>query len=194
MSTVAGQVHEATRLDRWVLWTGRLLSAGAILILLMSARWKLTFDPWYVQEWGRIGWTASALPRIALIQLACVVLYVTPRRSWVRCCSPAISAAPSPRTPGSENLSLSWSHCRRPCSPGRDSTCGRNAFDACSRSAERRRVTTELRLSSPAGRLASASTTARSRGRTRRSIPYRAQWPASSRQSTGGYTPSDRRR
>ena len=51
---------------------------GAILILLMSARWKLTFDPWYVREWGRIGWDASALTRIGLIQLACVVLYVTP--------------------------------------------------------------------------------------------------------------------
>jgi len=62
----------------FIVWTGRLLSAAAILILLMSARWKLTFDPWYVQEWGRIGWAESALPRIALIQLTCVVLYVTP--------------------------------------------------------------------------------------------------------------------
>ena len=78
MSTVPVQVYQATRLNRWVLWTGWLLSAGAVLILLMSARWKLTFDPWYVKEWGRIGWDANALPRIALIQLACVVLYVTP--------------------------------------------------------------------------------------------------------------------
>jgi hypothetical protein len=44
----------------------------------MSARWKLTFDPWYVREWGRIGWDASALTRIALIQVACIVLYVIP--------------------------------------------------------------------------------------------------------------------
>ena len=65
-------------MKRWLPWIGWLFSLGAVSILLMSARWKLTFDPWYVQEWGRIGWTASALPRIALIQLACVVLYVTP--------------------------------------------------------------------------------------------------------------------
>ena len=78
MSAVAVQVHEVTRLGRLMLWTGRLLSAGAITILLMSARWKLTFDPWYVQEWERIGWAAGALPRIGLIQLTCVVLYVTP--------------------------------------------------------------------------------------------------------------------
>ena len=44
----------------------------------MSARWKLTFDPWYVKEWGRIGWDPSALPLIAIIQLTCVVLYLTP--------------------------------------------------------------------------------------------------------------------
>lgn len=46
--------------------------------MLMSARWKLTFDPWYVREWGRIGWDASALTRIGLIQIACLVLYLTP--------------------------------------------------------------------------------------------------------------------
>jgi len=57
---------------------GWLLSSGAVLILLMSARWKLTFDPWYVREWGRIGWDASALTRIGLIQIACLVLYLTP--------------------------------------------------------------------------------------------------------------------
>ena len=78
MNTVPVQVHEATRPNRWVLLTGWLFSAGAILILLMSARWKLTFDPWYVREWGRIGWDTSALTRIALIQLVCVALYVTP--------------------------------------------------------------------------------------------------------------------
>jgi len=49
--------------------------------VVMSARWKLTFDPWYVQEWGRIGWETGALPRIALVQLTCVVLYLVPRTS-----------------------------------------------------------------------------------------------------------------
>jgi hypothetical protein len=79
MSAVHVQVHEATGLNRWLPWIGWLFSAGALSILLMSARWKLTFDPWYVKEWGRIGWDPNVLPRIALIQLACVVLYVIPR-------------------------------------------------------------------------------------------------------------------
>ena len=78
MSTVAVHAPRATRLDQWMVWAGWLISVGPVLILLMSARWKLTSDPWYVQEWGRIGWATDALPRIGLIQLACVVLYVTP--------------------------------------------------------------------------------------------------------------------
>jgi hypothetical protein len=78
MSTVAVQAHTATRLTRWLPWIGWLFSAAAMSILLMSARWKLTLDPWYVQEWGRLGWMQDALPLIGLIQLACVVLYLTP--------------------------------------------------------------------------------------------------------------------
>jgi hypothetical protein len=65
-------------MKRWLPWAGWVLSAAAMSVLLMSARWKLTFDPWYVKEWGRIGWATDALPRIAMIQLTCVALYLTP--------------------------------------------------------------------------------------------------------------------
>ena len=78
MSTVAVHAHDATWLKRSLPWAGWILSVASMSILLMSARWKLTFDPWYVQEWGRIGWATDALPRIALIQLTCVVLYLLP--------------------------------------------------------------------------------------------------------------------
>jgi hypothetical protein len=50
-----------------------------VAVVLMGARWKLTSDPWYVQEWGRIGWNADALPLIASLQLAAIVLYVIPQ-------------------------------------------------------------------------------------------------------------------
>ena len=66
-------------MKRWLPWIGWLFSLAAVSILLMSARWKLTFDPWYVKEWGRLGWDSAMLPRVAMIQLACVVLYLTPR-------------------------------------------------------------------------------------------------------------------
>ena len=79
MSTVAVEMQASTLVKRSLPWIGWLLSAASMSILLMSARWKLTFDPWYVQEWGRIGWETGALPRIALVQLTCVVLYLVPQ-------------------------------------------------------------------------------------------------------------------
>lgn len=69
------------RFKRWLPWIGWLFSLSAISILLMSARWKLTFDPWYVKEWGRLGWDPSMLPRIGAIQLTCATLYLIPRTS-----------------------------------------------------------------------------------------------------------------
>jgi hypothetical protein len=64
---------------RFLPWVGWLFSLGAVSILLMSARWKLTSTPFYVKEWGRIGWDPAMLPLIASLQLTCVVLYLIPR-------------------------------------------------------------------------------------------------------------------
>ena len=58
------------RWQPWVVWTGRIVSCAPVAIVLMSARWKLTHDPWYVQEFGRIGWpvgsVTSTIPRLRL--------------------------------------------------------------------------------------------------------------------------------
>jgi hypothetical protein len=77
MSSIAVTVRETTQ-KRWVLWAGRLLSLWPIFVVLSSATWKLTRNPWYVAEFGRIGWPESALTGLALLQLACIVLYVIP--------------------------------------------------------------------------------------------------------------------
>ena len=81
MSTVTIQTHETTKSHRWLVWTGRIVSVAPVLIVLMSARWKLTSNPWYVQEWGRIGWKAPDLPFIASLQLGAILLYVIPPTS-----------------------------------------------------------------------------------------------------------------
>jgi hypothetical protein len=78
MSTVSVQGQQKAGLKRWLPLIGWLFSAGAVAILLMSARWKLTGTPFYVKEWSRIGWDPAMLPRIAIVQLTCVVLYLTP--------------------------------------------------------------------------------------------------------------------
>jgi hypothetical protein len=81
MSAVTVQTHEATRSQWWLVWTGRIISVVPVLIVLMSARWKLTSNPWYVREWARIGWKAPDLPFIASLQLGAILLYVIPRTS-----------------------------------------------------------------------------------------------------------------
>ena len=81
MSAVTLQTHEAARSPRWLVWSGRIVSVAPVLIVLMSARWKLTSNPWYVHEWGRIGWRTPDLPFIASLQLGAILLYVIPRTS-----------------------------------------------------------------------------------------------------------------
>jgi hypothetical protein len=80
MSSIAVPVQETTP-KRWMLWTGRVLSLWPVFVVLSSATWKLTRNPWYVAEFGRIGWPESALPLLAFLQLGCILLYVIPRTS-----------------------------------------------------------------------------------------------------------------
>jgi hypothetical protein len=64
---------------RWVLWVGRVVSIWPVFVVLTSATWKLTRNPWYLKEFTRIGWPESALTLLACLQLGSVVLYVIPR-------------------------------------------------------------------------------------------------------------------
>jgi hypothetical protein len=74
-------MQQMTRGERWMVWAGRIVSLLPVLIVLISSRWKLTQDPTYVREWGRIGWQVKDLPFIASLQLGAIVLYVIPRTS-----------------------------------------------------------------------------------------------------------------
>ena len=80
MSSIAVPV-QATTLQRWMLWTGRVLSLWPCFVVGMSATWKLTRNPWYVAEFARIGWPDSALPLLAFLQLGALLLFFIPRTS-----------------------------------------------------------------------------------------------------------------
>src|SRR5262245_66327359 len=80
-ASVLGFALHMTMLKRLLPWIGWLFSLGAVSILLMSARWKLTSTPFYVKEWGRIGWDPGMLPIIATVQLTCVVCDLVPATS-----------------------------------------------------------------------------------------------------------------
>jgi hypothetical protein len=67
-----------SRWEWWALWAGRLVSCVPVFIVLSSARWKLTHDPWYVREITRIGWMTSSLETLAALQLTAIILFVIP--------------------------------------------------------------------------------------------------------------------
>jgi hypothetical protein len=60
------------------MWAGWLVSCAPLAMIVMSARWKLTHDAWYVQEFGRIGWPAGSLELLATLQLVAIGLFVLP--------------------------------------------------------------------------------------------------------------------
>jgi len=74
-----GVQPQKTSTNRWVLWVGRVVSVWPVFVVLSSATWKLTQNPWYVREFTRIGWPESALTLLACLQLGCIVLYVIPQ-------------------------------------------------------------------------------------------------------------------
>ncbi|MGP0075713.1 MAG: DoxX family protein [Bryobacteraceae bacterium] len=78
MNAVDVPVRE-TKAKLWMLWAGRVLSLWPVFVVCSSATWKLTRNPWYVGEFARIGWPASALTLLACLQLGCIVLYLIPR-------------------------------------------------------------------------------------------------------------------
>jgi hypothetical protein len=65
--------------NKWIVWAGRVVSLAPVFICLMSANWKLTHSPFYVNEWVRFGWPLSEISAIAYVQIACVALYVIPQ-------------------------------------------------------------------------------------------------------------------
>jgi hypothetical protein len=67
-----------TRWQRYAAWAGWLVTCAPVFIVLSSARWKLTHNAWYVQEFGRIGWPVSALETLAAFQLTGIVLLLIP--------------------------------------------------------------------------------------------------------------------
>jgi hypothetical protein len=77
MNAVDVPVRE-TSARRWVLWAGRAISLWPAFVVISSATWKLTRNPWYVKEFARIGWPEGALNGLAFLQLGCLVLYLIP--------------------------------------------------------------------------------------------------------------------
>ncbi len=64
----------------WRLWAGRVLSGLPVLLLVASAAMKLSHSPMVVETFvGKLGYPASVLPALAVLELFCTVVYAVPR-------------------------------------------------------------------------------------------------------------------
>jgi hypothetical protein len=79
--TATDVVVPETSGKRWMLWVGWAVSLWPAFVVLSSATWKLTRNPWYVKEFARIGWPEHALTLLACLQLGSLLLYLIPRTS-----------------------------------------------------------------------------------------------------------------
>jgi hypothetical protein len=65
---------------RWNVWAGRVLSTLPVLAMVASAAMKLARPPQVVEAFtGRYGYPANSLAALAVVELACALLYVIPR-------------------------------------------------------------------------------------------------------------------
>jgi hypothetical protein len=67
--------------SRKMLWTGRVISALAVLFLLMDGVMKLFMPAPVVEGMTRLGYPLGLAPGIGIILLVCVVVYAIPRTS-----------------------------------------------------------------------------------------------------------------
>jgi hypothetical protein len=77
--TATGESTATRSPKRWILWTGRVVSALPILVLLFSASMKFRAPPMVVDHFVRdLGFPASMLIGLALLEVACTVIYAIP--------------------------------------------------------------------------------------------------------------------
>jgi hypothetical protein len=65
----------------WIVWVGRVISALASLLFLVSAFLKLKGGPELMQGIAHLGLPESMIKPLVIIEFSCVVIYLIPRTS-----------------------------------------------------------------------------------------------------------------
>jgi hypothetical protein len=77
---VGDQALAAGQPRKWVLWAGRVLSALPVLAMALSAAMKLSRQPQLMDTIAhKLGYPPGLVPAIAILELACAVIYTIPR-------------------------------------------------------------------------------------------------------------------
>lgn len=74
-----GQLRRSVLSSRKALWAGRVLSGFAVLFLGFDATGKLLQPPEFVEGTTRLGYSASVIFPLGVLQVVCLLFYVIPR-------------------------------------------------------------------------------------------------------------------
>lgn len=81
MTSITSTLNEAAPLGRRSILTGRVLSAIAVLFLIMDASGKLLSLPQAVEGTTQLGYSPSVLLPLGILQVVLLALYLIPRTS-----------------------------------------------------------------------------------------------------------------
>jgi len=71
---------QVTTTPKWMIWTGRVISALPVLMLLMGAVMSFNMPDANKKEMEEVmGWKASIAPALGVVELVTVLLYVIPQ-------------------------------------------------------------------------------------------------------------------
>jgi hypothetical protein len=74
-------MQSTTTVSKAALWTGRVMSALPVLLILLGSVMKLMKHPSVLEGFARAGVPERLILPVGLIELVCVVVYVIPRTS-----------------------------------------------------------------------------------------------------------------
>jgi DoxX-like family len=74
-------MQSTTTISKTTLWTGRVMSALPVLLILLGSVMKLMRHPSVLEGFARAGIPERLILPVGLIELVCVVVYLIPRTS-----------------------------------------------------------------------------------------------------------------
>lgn len=64
---------------KWMIWTGRVISALPVLMLIMSGVMKFNLPEDAIKEMAKHGWDPKIMPALGIVELGATLLYIIPQ-------------------------------------------------------------------------------------------------------------------
>ena len=70
---------QTTTTPKWMIWTGRVISALPVLMLIMSGVMKFNLPEDAIKEMVKNGWDPKIMPVLGIVELGSTLLYIIPQ-------------------------------------------------------------------------------------------------------------------